>query len=212
MPFSCQEYFCTFFRFAPVLIPFYALFSLSFRPVTPPSPRFFRQSLCGRLRAPIQLVGTFLSLSSAAARPRRRVHKFSKRPDVAVDSKVSDAPIPTAKAAATRALPNKRNRRSALGTQIVQLRGATHGGERSEIQRRLSLPRPGAPAPEYQVHSMTTSTSQHSWLQGVPDYAYSRENTRCDSPLITRDVPIVSSPAIHYLFLIEGEPPHADAR
>src|SRR5205823_4681310 len=36
MPFSCQEYFCTFFRFAPVLFSFYAPFSLSFRPVSPP--------------------------------------------------------------------------------------------------------------------------------------------------------------------------------
>src|SRR5215467_1913217 len=59
MRFSCQEYFCTFFRVAPFFAPFYALFSLSLRPVSRSTLFFFRQLLCAHNSAPIQLVVTF---------------------------------------------------------------------------------------------------------------------------------------------------------
>src|SRR5205807_1407015 len=45
-PFSCQEYFCTFFHFAPFLFPLYALFSLSFRPASSSPPYLFHELLC----------------------------------------------------------------------------------------------------------------------------------------------------------------------
>src|SRR5690349_7853980 len=54
--------FLYFFSVCSFFLPLYALFSLSFRPVSLSPPIFFRQSLCARRRAPIQLVVTFLSL------------------------------------------------------------------------------------------------------------------------------------------------------
>src|SRR5207249_6770929 len=57
MPFSCQEYFCTFFRFAPVLFSFYAPFSLSFRPVSPSLLSLFYEALCSSHLPTPPLVG-----------------------------------------------------------------------------------------------------------------------------------------------------------
>src|SRR5215472_8714181 len=66
MPFSCQEYFCTFFQVAPFFFPFYAPFSLSFRPVSPSPLHFFLQPLCGRSHTPIQLVVLFCPAPTTA--------------------------------------------------------------------------------------------------------------------------------------------------
>src|SRR5438874_371337 len=66
MAFSCQEYFCTFFRVAPVLIPLYAPFSLVFRPVFRSFRALFRESLYAYRSAPIQLVVPFLCVSRTA--------------------------------------------------------------------------------------------------------------------------------------------------
>src|SRR5215467_2664706 len=63
MPFSCQEYFCTFFRVAPFFFPLYALFSLSLRPVAPFPLSVFLQHLCALRFSPIQLVVAFFCAS-----------------------------------------------------------------------------------------------------------------------------------------------------
>lgn len=84
--FSCQEYFCTFFRVAPCFFLFYALFSLSFRPVSRPSHTAFRQSLCAPFHNPIQLVVTFLRSGNGGSSVHRAL------PSLTVAAKTSFAP------------------------------------------------------------------------------------------------------------------------
>src|SRR5215467_2206998 len=68
--FSCQEYFCTFFRVAPVFVPLYAPFSLSFRPAAPSALMLFRQSLCVAAGFPYSLWALFCVPFLLLERPR----------------------------------------------------------------------------------------------------------------------------------------------
>src|SRR5438445_8860062 len=60
----CQGYFCTFFNFAPSLLPLYALLSLSFRPASLLSLLFFHESLCASPNTAYILWSLFFSFFS----------------------------------------------------------------------------------------------------------------------------------------------------